>query len=195
MKKILPLLSIAFLLTSCGDSSEIKDLIRLNLKDPESAKFEDITFSDDNKRACVVWNAKNGMGGYGDWEITELKRENSEWTIKNLKGFTVNCNETGFKALDAEEIAMSEASLKAIAMLQKSRNISRDEAHELGTTGACSALVSAYASAYSNIVANRIRYPITTEREEKKDEERLQKLQAKLEAGECGRNYFSEFLS
>lgn len=182
MRKLLVLFPIAFFLASCGDSSKIKDVVRQNLKDPGSAQFKDTIFSADNKRACIVWNAKNSMGGYGDWDVAELKKENSEWTVKDMKGSEQNCSETGFKALDAGEKAEFDARLKAIEILQKVKNISSKEAAELGISGKCSGIVWDYAYNSKHVAEYRIRQDSGML---KIYEEHLREAQAKLDAGGC----------
>jgi hypothetical protein len=184
MTKVIFLLPIIFLLAACGDDdSKIKDVIRQYLKDPGSAQFKDTVVSKDGERACIVWNAKNSMGGYGDWEVTELLKLNSVWVVKDIKGSEQNCSETGFKALDAGAKAEFYAPLKAMEILQKIKNISTKEATELVISGGkCSGVVGDYAL-YSKLVAEyRVR----------QDsgmlaiyEEHLKEAQAKLDAGDC----------
>lgn len=182
MRKLLALFPIVFFLASCGDSSKIQDVVRQNVKDPGSAQFKDTIFSADNKRACIVWNAKNGMGGYGDWDVAEIRKGNSEWTVKNMSGSKQNCSETGFKALDAGEKAEGDARSKAIEILQKVKNISSKEAAELGISGKCSGIVFNYAF-YSKYVAEyRIRQDSGML---KRYEENLKEAKAKLDAGGC----------
>ena len=182
MRKLIALIPIVFFLASCGDSSKIKDVVRQNLKDPGSAQFKDTIFSPDNKRACIVWNAKNSMGGYGNWDVAELKKENSEWTVTEMKGSEEDCSETGFKALDAEEKAEIDARMKAIEILQKVKNISSKEAAELGINGKCSGIVWSYAYNSKHVAAYRIRQ---NSRMVKLYEELLKKSQAELDAGGC----------
>lgn len=182
MRKFLVLFPIIFFLSACGDGSKVKDVVRQNLKDPGSAQFKDNVFSADNKRSCIVWNAKNSMGGYGDWNVAELKKENSEWVLKNSKGRENNCSETGFKALDAGEKAGFDARLKAIEILQKVKNISSKEAAELGIQGKCSGTVWNYAFNSTQVAEYRVR-------QEKGMlaiyEKKLTEAQAKLDAGDC----------
>lgn len=182
MKKILVLLPVVFVLTACGDTSKIKDVVRQNLKDPGSAEFKDTVFSADNKRACIVWNAKNSMGGYGDWDVAELKKENSEWIVKDMKGSELNCSETGFKALDAGVKAELDAQLKAIEILQKVRNISSKDAAELAISGECRTLVWKYAYNSKHVAEYRIRQDRGMLDFYEKD---LKDRQARLDNGDC----------
>jgi hypothetical protein len=182
MRKLLALFPVVFTIAACGDSSKIKDVVRQNLKDPESAQFKETIFSEDNKRACIVWNAKNSMGGYGDWDIAELKKENSEWAVKDMKGSEKNCSDTGFKALDAGEKAELDAQLKAIEILQKAKNIPSKEAAELGISGKCSGIVWNYAYNSKHVAEYRIRQDSGMLQIY---EDNLKEAQAKLEAGDC----------
>lgn len=189
-----------FLMTSlvgaCGDSSKIEGAIRENLKDPVSANFKDVVFSPDNKRACVEWNAKNSMGGYGSWSIAELTKYDSDWIVKDMKGSDRNCTEIGFEALDAEEKARGDAFDKAIEILQKARNVSASEAFGIALNGQCSALVEEYMRE-AGLVAN---YRVFATRDKalklpaesttsysilQISEENLMKVQKKLDTGNC----------
>ena len=42
----------------------VMDMVRRSLNDPESARFENVTFNAKTKFGCGVVNAKNRMGGY-----------------------------------------------------------------------------------------------------------------------------------
>jgi len=46
------------------DVREVEDKVRRMLKDPESARFERVTFNPAKKTGCGYVNAKNSMGGY-----------------------------------------------------------------------------------------------------------------------------------
>lgn len=105
MKQPIALFVMLVLLAACGEGSKIKDVIRNNLKDPGSANFKDLVVSEDGKRACIVWNAKNSMGGYGDWNIAELKKDGlaangDKWIVKDMKGLSQNCTEISFRKDD-----------------------------------------------------------------------------------------------
>jgi hypothetical protein len=43
---------------------DVKQQVRANLKDPDSAKFDDVTWNPERKAGCGYVNAKNAMGGY-----------------------------------------------------------------------------------------------------------------------------------
>lgn len=64
MKKFLICLPLDITLLGCGEESKIRDLVRENLKDPDSVQFEDFIISNNDSVACITWNAKNSMGGY-----------------------------------------------------------------------------------------------------------------------------------
>lgn len=52
--------------------------------DPESARFGEVTFSDNDKLACVEVNAKNRMGGYtGDSQIVVAELDGGKWAVVN----------------------------------------------------------------------------------------------------------------
>ena len=59
MKRIL----IALLLTGCAQH-KIEAQVREALRDPDSARFGEMSISADGTLACGTVNAKNGMGGY-----------------------------------------------------------------------------------------------------------------------------------
>ena len=74
MKKLLPVLFAIIALTACGSNRDsvikdvtkdkVKDEVRRNLKDPDSAKFGDYHLNSKTGRGCIEVNAKNDMGGY-----------------------------------------------------------------------------------------------------------------------------------
>jgi hypothetical protein len=182
MKLLLVLLPIVFTLAACGDGSKIKDAVRQNLKDPGSAQFGDTIFSSDTKRACIVWNAKNGMGGYGEWSVAELGNIESKWKIINMKGSRENCSETAFKAIDAGEKASYGALSDALKMLEKSRNISYREALTIGIGGECNSLVNNYRRNSKYVAEYKLRKDASRL---KFYENELEKDRYKLESGEC----------
>ncbi|GHU25841.1 hypothetical protein AGMMS50256_01350 [Betaproteobacteria bacterium] len=183
MRKSLLLFPIVFLLAAWGwsDNSKIEDIVRQNLKDPGSAQFKDIIFSADKRRACIVWNAKNSLGGYGGWHIAEFKKENSEWVVKDMDVPEPNCREISFQAFDAKEKAEIEAQLKAIEILQKVKNISSEEAAELGINGECREIVWKYAYESGSVAEYRVlHHPWLPDAEKA-----LKESQAILDSGNC----------
>ncbi len=91
---------LGLLASGCGSESEIKDAIRQSLKDPDSAKFQELVTNKAGDRACASFNAKNSMGGYGDWQIAELRKINSKWTVQTFNGDASNCNEASWRNAD-----------------------------------------------------------------------------------------------
>lgn len=182
MKNPFLILSFVFFLTSCGDSSDIKEQVRQHLKDPGSAQFKDEIFSTDKKRACIVWNSKNSMGGYGDWNVAELTKKTSGWVVTEMEGSKKNCSEIGFSALDAGEKAESEAQVKAIDILRKVKNLSSQEAAKISIRGTCKELVWSYSYNSRNVAEYRVRQDRAML--ERYEEDR-KKNQAELEAGNC----------
>lgn len=114
MKKFALLFSVLFI-ASCGDSSELKSLITERLTDPESVQFRDVVISENKQRACVVWNARNRMGGYGDWQLAEFEKIDSQWTATSLDGIYVDCTQAYFQMLDETKIALEEAIVRSEA--------------------------------------------------------------------------------
>ncbi len=76
-----------------GQGSKIENAIRQNLKDPASVQFKGLVISAKGNRACIVWNAKNSMGGYGDWSVAELTKDDSDWMVKTMEGEPKNCTQ------------------------------------------------------------------------------------------------------
>lgn len=72
-------------LVACGEQSKIEDAVKQQLKDPGSATFKDLVISSDEHEACILWNAKNSLGGYGDWAVARLTNENSQWVVFNMQ--------------------------------------------------------------------------------------------------------------
>lgn len=87
---------LALSLAACGQSSAIENAIRENLKDADSAKFKDLVISDSGDYACIVWNAKNSLGGYGEWSISRLRKVDSSWQIIDLNTDQSYCTEQAF---------------------------------------------------------------------------------------------------
>lgn len=55
------------------------------LKDPDSAKFGQITVIDDGKGACVTVNAKNALGGYNGYQQAFLvNMEVVGWLLNSI---------------------------------------------------------------------------------------------------------------
>ena len=67
-------------LASCTDKA-VKDAVRDDLVDPDSAQFGRVSFNDDRTWACVEVNAKNRMGGYTGEVQTVLQKEGGHWRV------------------------------------------------------------------------------------------------------------------
>jgi hypothetical protein len=173
------------LMVACGEESAIQSAIKSNLKDPESAKFDKLAMSADKQRACVVWNAKNSMGGYGNWAIAKLMKVDSKWEITSMDGGqTFECIESGFKALDAEYAAKIVAKEKGIAILQRARNVTHDAAVELAA-GECSVVYQLYIEAFGKAAKHpNLNSDIDPNRKSFADTF-LARVQADLEKGKC----------
>jgi hypothetical protein len=143
---------------SCGDGTGIEEKIRKNLNDPDSAKFRDVVVSESGRRACVGWNAKNMMGGYGEWKFARLEKKDSDWFVENMDIPESECSKLSLKAIDVQGSAWIEASQRAIDMLQKARSITRAEAIELAkeSGGECGALSFQYSFDFSMLESNKI---------------------------------------
>ncbi len=178
LKKIV-LISSVLVLAACGENSKIEDAVRQQLKDPGSAQFKEATISASGLRACVVWNAKNSMGGYGDWSVAELTKAESGWNAHEMKGREGNCTEVGFRAVEASVLADAAAREKVIATLQRVKSVSRDAAETL-VRRECSGALVVYAVTAKMLAEAKVRATGT---------DRLVAQQAKqdlaLEAGNC----------
>lgn len=142
--KVVLAICCCMFLAACGEESQMQNLVRAQLRDPDSAKFKDVVTSKDGRRACIQWNAKNSMGGYGDWQVSQLLKDGANWTIVELKGSDTDCNEVGFKSQDDVVIAKRAAFQNAKEILRTSRSISDSEAEKLLIEGSCKELFRNY---------------------------------------------------
>jgi len=142
------ILLLPILLAACGQGGQIEKAVREKLKDPDSAKFKDLVVSENGERACVVWNAKNSMGGYGDWDVAELQKINSSWKVNDMRGNESNCTPVGFKALDAIPKAQFEATQKALEMLSRTTGKKHDTIKDYGNISGANSFCSYYAEKY-----------------------------------------------
>lgn len=113
-------LSLVLLVVACpgGDKSAIKGAVKEGLKDPGSAEFGDMVFSENGQRACIQWNAKNGFGGYGEGSTAELEKQQGSWVVIAMEG-GANCDPTSFAILDAREAAGNEAEGRILTLIGK----------------------------------------------------------------------------
>lgn len=88
--KPIALLLVA-LLSACGESGVVKSVVLKTLKDPDSAKFSDVTVVSVMPSmkmqgimgfACVSVNAKNSFGGYAGEKHKLLVNYVGTWDIK-----------------------------------------------------------------------------------------------------------------
>ncbi len=109
----IPMKSLAALLAACALSacsdpeSGVKSAIKSVLKDPESARFDVVLVSARKDRACAVWNAKNSLGGYGEWTVSQLRRQDSTWTLSQVPLPREQCT-TEFFRLKDESVDLTE---------------------------------------------------------------------------------------
>lgn len=181
------IVAIAALLSGCSQQPEIESIIKENLLDPFSAQFKDFAISSDGNSACINWNAKNRMGGYGGWKIASLKKSEDKWSIYILEDTLSSCTKEKIDEwaaiLKARNNAEAEAINIIITGLQKAKKLSIDDAQK-AMTNECSTL------------AHNIRYHSKYIAEKKisgdsKDIERSEQILARnlnlLEKGDCAR--------
>jgi hypothetical protein len=93
---LLMLISLGILITGCSSvESEMQEVVRGNLKDPDSAKFGKFTMIDDD-RFCLTVNARNSMGGFtGDQEALGINFGNQKlgdvWLVTFMKTGHASC--------------------------------------------------------------------------------------------------------
>lgn len=62
------LASVLFVSGCDSETGRVEELVRSQLKDPDSAKFREITKKADGQYFCGEVNAKNSMGGYTGYQ-------------------------------------------------------------------------------------------------------------------------------
>lgn len=78
--RLLAIMAAAATLTACtNDRRGAEEEVRRNLKDPESAQFGDFYYNPTTKKACLMVNAKNSMGGYTGDSAIVLKKADEGW--------------------------------------------------------------------------------------------------------------------
>lgn len=78
--RLLALLAAIAPLAGCASNqSGAEEEVRRNLKDPESAQFGDFYYNSTTKKACLMVNAKNSMGGYNGYSAIVLKKGDNGW--------------------------------------------------------------------------------------------------------------------
>ena len=175
--------AMSALATSCAvdTDSALHAVIKRQLKDPESAQFHSATYSSSGKQACMDWNARNGFGGYSDWVTTRLKKSATSWEIVETSSTCTSVKLDEHEALEAGELASTEAEKVALAALQKARKIDRDEALALVDSGGCRKLFVSFAFFARSVAENSIRpAPNTIDYQQK-----LAEARAILDSGLC----------
>lgn len=82
--KYLAMSVAVILLTACSETGAIEEAVKAGLKDPDSAKFGEISQAEGpkGKYACATVNARNSMGGYtGDSQMYLLHDETEGWVV------------------------------------------------------------------------------------------------------------------
>lgn len=129
--KLLNFLPCFLLVVACSQQSEIEKAVSAQLKDPSSAQFKNIVVDENLDRACTQWNAKNSFGGYGEWQVAELWRINSKWTVVEMNASNMECSLVGLKAADAGFKAKTEAIRNAVSLLVSNGMITKNEAEKV----------------------------------------------------------------
>lgn len=82
MKRLILCTVAALGLSACGESSQIKNVIKDHLVDADSAKFRgEVKYSADKKRACIEVNSKNKMGGYTGFNAVVVDKIDGKWDV------------------------------------------------------------------------------------------------------------------
>jgi len=175
------LLSLA--LYGCNEESKIQEIVRSNLKDPDSAKFEKLFVSKDGTRGCINWNTKNGFGGYGGWATAELRYDADAWIVVKMEGHDFNCNDEAVAINGKVETAKKEALKNAFDWIQKSRKLSDAEMRLTYMPKDCRMKAYIYAINVENIVRAQ---QINSGLEEATAKEA--KLRNELQEGNCSKS-------
>lgn len=82
--RLLAMLAVIAPLAGCASNQRgAEEEVRRNLKDPESAQFGDFYYNSTTKKACLMVNARNSMGGYNGYSAIELKKADEGWEYVN----------------------------------------------------------------------------------------------------------------
>lgn len=77
------------------------------------------------------------MGGYGDWDVAELKKNESKWILDDMSS-EQSCSDAGFRALDEKEKQAIEELERAIRDKAKYEGFNRVLGNEGNISGAAS---------------------------------------------------------
>lgn len=128
---------VALALAGCeGPDDGARAALKANLKDPDSAKFEEsITYHDFK---CLKYNAKNGFGGYAGPSWAILEKSGSRWTV--VKPSESACFESTLKDLaHPDHVAQKEKANDLIMGALHAGRIAPESVHEVYDvpTGPC----------------------------------------------------------
>ena len=174
-----------FMLGSCSGSKEagLQMAVKKSLKDPGSAQFKETIVSQAGDRACIEWNARNGFGGYGSWQMAELIRTGDTWEVTELDGKAYNCTEESFQAIAAGEIASRDAQQRAVAKLKALGRLQRDasSAEPVSVFGPCGPIIFIVGDQAKRAAELKVRQMSNLALAE----ESLAQTWAKIDAGQC----------
>ena len=75
---------LLILLCGCSEKHDAEEAVKLQLKDPDSAKFGNFTKVNE-VGGCLTVNSRNSMGGYvGDQQAIVFKEKNI-WTVMDIQ--------------------------------------------------------------------------------------------------------------
>lgn len=78
--RLLAIVAAVTTLAGCTSNQRgAEEEVRRNLKDPGSAQFGDFYYNPTTKKACLMVNAKNSMGGYSGYSAIVLRRTDEGW--------------------------------------------------------------------------------------------------------------------
>jgi len=83
-----------------AEAAAIKEELKQYMKDPESATFKSVTMNANKDRGCIVWNAKNSFGGYGEWNISSMQNAAGRWKVDDIEAEGEQCTQRYFDAVD-----------------------------------------------------------------------------------------------
>ncbi len=65
-----------------GDAAPYEQAVREKLRDPDSAKFRNVSGDKIDGQWCGEVNAKNGMGGYAGWQrFSAMRTVSGDWLV------------------------------------------------------------------------------------------------------------------
>lgn len=114
--------------TPGAGTGPMQDAVKKNLKDPYSAKFEEVIRYKDY--ACLKYNAKNSYGAYGGTSWALLKQSGSEWTVREMDRASCFNFELERLAEPVKAAAKDAAKAAVIAEFRKRGLIADDVEHD-----------------------------------------------------------------